>query len=1342
MSWGVGANNITSCNDIINESAYYVLYSDLNATGSCLNISANDLTIDCNLHKITGQGVGNGIFISNQSNILITNCIIKNFSTGINANSSSITLDYNLITNNSKGIFTEGVSYIYGSYYNSIKNNTLYNIENTHSNIIMNMLYNWWGYNTSSEINPTISGNVSYDPWLYFDPFSDFDNDAFYYFQDNCPYVYNPDQNDTDSDLVGDACDNCNTTYNPSQEDNDGDTIGDYCDPDDDNDGILDDGDNSSFIGDNYCTGGNTTDCDDNCIFIVNSNQDDYDNDTVGDACDNCVNISNPSQMDFDGDGKGDACDVNLFLVGGVFDPLNEILNVSSELQTSEENGYYIIQFYNTLSFGWEQSLGMDIEVLDYIPDDAWAIKSNESKANLSAIPGVRAVVIYQPAFKLSGELLNMYNEGDLSNESEYMVIQVFTFGNNTTSVKADIIALGGNVTEILDDDPSNLLDVNISETKIINISFIYDVKWIQQYVRETLRNDVAANITTVTHVREQGLGLTGNGQIAAVFDTGLDTGILANLHLDFRNRIVATKSYGGKVGWNDTDGHGTHVAGTVLGNGTKSGGAIKGVAYGAKLVVHTGWYQANNIAASFQDAYNSGARIHTNSWGTDNTSYGAVNERIDDWLKKNPEMTVTWAGPNNHGGSPGREDLSKNVITVGSSESVRDLPAPPTVGPYANSMFYVKRDTKGWDKGLYSGYGVGDIRGEANRPAEIAAFSPKGPTKDGRIKPDVVAPGSWILSTRSSICIGKQDVNGDGNKDHNDCVGEALPNGPIYGYGVADKYERVKIGNTTLRYSYTIRNTPADELALRTAYATDEGIPLNTTFIDNRQSIPPNPNAPGNAAWQNYYTYLSGCSMATPHVAGMVALLREWLNTTSPTKIQNPKSPLLKAFIINGAVDMNNEPNNNVGHIPNGSQGWGRVDLNNTLMPCRNNYCLKYKEGNFTASNQSYNLTFRATKNQKLELTLVWLDEKGSPAANGRLINDLDLKLTSPDKNIYLGGSNSFVNGISLSGRARDRVNNIEKLIIKQPKDGFYNISIFPNTLNNGALPQPPTDYAIVISGIRGVDSTNSSGSYIYNFSAGDGVYAKGPGFPSSTTVDIHVVKYNGSQTWNSTVNLTAIDVSKVSVLTEVDGTISNTLIWNLINNIQIINSGGKYNLVVDIHRDGFFNVSEDIVDYYNKSGFSVQVAVSTNEDGNMKRTFNIDDSVYARGIIYPNNTNVDVYVVKYNGSQTWTSNVNLSEISVSVVSVLTDNNGAINNTFIWNATQTGDFNIVVDINRDGFFNVSQDVADYTGTQGFNVVLPPVPEFSTITLGLGLICVLAGLFVIRKKRKISLMNY
>ncbi|MGD9159533.1 MAG: PASTA domain-containing protein, partial [Desulfobacteraceae bacterium] len=60
---------------------------------------------------------------------------------------------------------------------------------------------------------------------------------------------------------------------------------------DTDNDGILDDGDNSGTAGDNPCAGGQTEDCDDNCPAIPNPAQEDINNNGVGDICETLITV-------------------------------------------------------------------------------------------------------------------------------------------------------------------------------------------------------------------------------------------------------------------------------------------------------------------------------------------------------------------------------------------------------------------------------------------------------------------------------------------------------------------------------------------------------------------------------------------------------------------------------------------------------------------------------------------------------------------------------------------------------------------------------------------------------------------------------------------------------------------------------------------------------------------------------------------------------------------------------------------------------------------------------------------------------------------------------------------
>jgi hypothetical protein len=156
---------------------------------------------------------------------------------------------------------------------------------------------------------------------------------------DNCPDNFNPSQRNSDGDTRGDECDNCRDVDNADQVDSDGSCIGDpapflcgdACDADDDDDGILDDGDGSGSVDDHPCRGlivirpGDPPPvCDDNCRVVANGGQFDRDEDAVGDLCDNCLNVKNGAdpgeddQADSDRDcpplldatvACGDACD-------------------------------------------------------------------------------------------------------------------------------------------------------------------------------------------------------------------------------------------------------------------------------------------------------------------------------------------------------------------------------------------------------------------------------------------------------------------------------------------------------------------------------------------------------------------------------------------------------------------------------------------------------------------------------------------------------------------------------------------------------------------------------------------------------------------------------------------------------------------------------------------------------------------------------------------------------------------------------------------------------------------------------------------------------------------------
>jgi len=167
--------------------------------------------------------------------------------------------------------------------------------------------------NTQQAIN-NYRGNYVREPTYATMCYDDVDCDGMPDDDDNCLRVPNGPRRGTCSRGVFDECifdKDCGErgVCSTRLEDADKDLAGDVCDEDDDNDGILDDGNENGIVGDFFCKGGVTDRCDDNCPVDSNPQQEDRDNDGVGDICDNCPFAFNPDQANIDDDRKGDLCD-------------------------------------------------------------------------------------------------------------------------------------------------------------------------------------------------------------------------------------------------------------------------------------------------------------------------------------------------------------------------------------------------------------------------------------------------------------------------------------------------------------------------------------------------------------------------------------------------------------------------------------------------------------------------------------------------------------------------------------------------------------------------------------------------------------------------------------------------------------------------------------------------------------------------------------------------------------------------------------------------------------------------------------------------------------------------
>ena len=159
---------------------------------------------------------------------------------------------------------------------------------------------------------------------------------------------------------------------------------------------------------------------------------------------------------------------------------------------------------------------------------------------------------------------------------------------------------------------------------------------------------------------------------------------------------------------------------------------------------------------------------------------------------------------------------------------------------------------------------------------------------------------------------------------------------------------------------------------------------------------------------------------MAAPHVAGACALLIEWWRNRTNGK--TPSTALLKALLVNGAVDIAGGPSRragtNIANIPNNDQGWGRVNVENILLqaPATDRGPKIYMDQRhaFTANNQEYLIRCAAVDPARpVRITLVWSDAAGPVPAGpaGDIVNNLNLEVTELNTgNIFRG--NVFNNG------------------------------------------------------------------------------------------------------------------------------------------------------------------------------------------------------------------------------------------------------------------------------------------------------------------------------------------
>jgi hypothetical protein len=284
------------------------------------------------------------------------------------------------------------------------------------------------------------------------------------------------------------------------------------------------------------------------------------------------------------------------------------------------------------------------------------------------------------------------------------------------------------------------------------------------------------------------------------------------------------------------------------------------------------------------------------------------------------------------------------------------------------------------------------------------------------------------------------------------------------------------------------------------------------------------------------------GTSMACPAVAAYGAIVRQYYEEGFyPSGVANtadalaPTGALVKATLLNGAVNMTGEPG-----YPSDQEGWGRLLLDGALYfpGDTRNACVRdvrHAEGLATGGFDEYFLDVVGSA-EPLQVTMVFTDQPAALAAEFAPINDLDLEVEGPD-GLFLG--NVFAAEVSTTGGAADPLNNVERVVL--PASGFTG-GVWTVRVRGRSVPDGPQGYALHISG--DVLQPTAAGTSPLPEATADRFLAQNKPNPFSMTTMIRF-----SLPERNEVNLSVFDVSGRRIQTLLQGEIEAgeySVTWN----------------------------------------------------------------------------------------------------------------------------------------------------------------------------------------------------
>ncbi|MEP7271792.1 MAG: S8 family serine peptidase [Acidobacteriota bacterium] len=819
-------------------------------------------------------------------------------------------------------------------------------------------------------------------------------------------------------------------------------------------------------------------------------------------------------------------------------------LTANAARQVSIGGVYYIVQYSDRILPAQEEQLRSGgAEIVGYVANNAYIVRAAATTANKLQSArqrgDVRWLGAYGAGLKVEPTLAAMADDiatgssAVAANEADQSVaVSFLTFrGETSTAVRQALSDIPLETEPIIeernDERVWGVIFTSLSDLPnvVTILASVEGIEWVEQRRPQHFRND------TGVRVIQSGVagsdtplyrnGLTGAGQIYGAADSGLDddhaqfrlNGQASSQTLSFavttrslvngllpvsitnpnnkvltyyvlgsgdlidnpsnpnggkaldpaqRRGTVSNPRYLNAVSYDDSDGgyHGTATTSVAAGrdfnaDGTGASPGIPsrtsgdGVAPDARIVFQDVGHPSGQLsgvdnisqALIHQQAYSSGVRVHNNSYGpSPPVSYDEDAADIDDAMWRLRDYSIFYSAGNDGAAALQVTNAAKNNVLVAATSS-------PTNG--------------------------GSVE-------NVASYSSHGPTSDGRIKPDIAAPGTVRAATEDS--------------------------------GTTSTY-----GNLTSRTAQDAAVNPADPDNNRSMALTG-GTSFSSPMV-----------AGGALLVRQYFTdgyypngVRSGGTGFTPSNALVKAVI------------------LNSGRNMTGRYTASDGRNGASGPLPNYGQGWGRVALDDSLYFAGDRRQLKvvadiYNGATSTDSSRpapnaaiatgethSYQVG-NVTTIDPLRISLVWSDPKAMLGAQVALVNNLDLEVTDPQGKVYRGNAN-FANAYSqpANGAGFDNRNPVEAIYIASPAAGTYTVRVIgANVPGNGSrqiLAQPGNQlidsnrqgYALIVTGNFGSNIAATSGtsasvdaaSFVRAAAPGQILAAFGAGFPVTTNL------------------------------------------------------------------------------------------------------------------------------------------------------------------------------------------------------------------------------------------------